>query len=130
GSQEERIVLRSASEPERLLPRPDLRLVDGPSPLSGRLQVLHNGLWRDVCSNSRNWTRADMEVACRQLGWQGGAWAGWYDRRTGPTHPRLLLEAPGCRGTEASLQECDWRSRQLGSGVCDYHPDLGLQCLP
>lgn len=68
----------------------------------------------DGCS----WTRADMEVACRQLGFQGGGWGGWYDRQPGLTHPRLLLEAPHCRGTEATLQECDWGSRQMGAGVC------------
>ncbi|XP_054261454.1 protein bark beetle-like isoform X2 [Macrosteles quadrilineatus] len=130
GLPDQRIVFSSLSEPERSPSLPQLRLVDGPSPLSGRLQILHNGAWRDVCSNSRNWTRADMEVACRQLGWQGGAWGGWYDRQWGVSRPRLLLEAPSCRGNEATLQECDWNSRQLGSGVCDFHPDLGLQCLP
>ena len=31
----------------------DVRLVDGPSPLSGRLQIYHAGHWRSVCTNSR-----------------------------------------------------------------------------
>lgn len=46
-------MLRPMTEPERSAPLPLLRLVDGPSVLSGRLQVLHSGLWRDVCSNTR-----------------------------------------------------------------------------
>lgn len=29
------------------------RLVDGPSPLAGRLQMFHQGKWRSVCTNSR-----------------------------------------------------------------------------
>lgn len=29
------------------------RLVDGPSPLAGRLQLFHQGKWRSVCTNSR-----------------------------------------------------------------------------
>lgn len=29
------------------------RLVDGPSPLEGRLQFMIHGKWRSVCSNSR-----------------------------------------------------------------------------
>ncbi|KAJ4447016.1 hypothetical protein ANN_09004 [Periplaneta americana] len=129
GLPEERIVLTSAVEPKASLTLPQLRLVDGPSILAGRLQIFHNSQWRSVCTNSRNWTRADLETACRQLGFQGGQWWGWVDRQPG-FKPRLLFEEPKCTGTEASLFECDWTSRQLGSGVCDYHPDLGIQCLP
>lgn len=29
------------------------RLVDGPSPLAGRLQLYHADRWRSVCTNSR-----------------------------------------------------------------------------
>ncbi|XP_046838795.1 protein bark beetle [Vespa crabro] len=107
-----------------------VRLVDGPSPLEGRLQLFHRGQWRSVCTNSRNWTRADLETACRHLGFQGGRWWSWIDRQW-PAKPRLLYEQPHCRGTESLLTNCEgWSERQLGGGVCDYHPDLGLSCLP
>nr|XP_003703916.1 PREDICTED: uncharacterized protein LOC100876764 [Megachile rotundata] len=107
-----------------------IRLVDGPTPYEGRLQLFHRGEWRSVCTNSRNWTRADLETACRQLGFQGGRWWSWIDRQW-PAKPRLLYEQPGCKGTEASLTSCEkWSDRQLGGGVCDYHPDLGISCLP
>lgn len=130
GTDEDRIVLRPIFEPERGPNFRTVRLVDGPTPLSGRLQILHHDTWRSVCTNSRNWTVSDLEVVCRDLGFQGGSWGGWIDREPGIPQPRLLLEQPNCRGTEASLQECDWGSRQLGAGVCDYHPDLAVQCLP
>lgn len=104
--------------------------MDGPTPLEGRVQLFHKGSWRSVCTNSRNWTRADYEIACRQLGFQGGKWSGWFDRQW-PASSRLLYEEPQCRGTESSLQDCKhWSSRQLGAGVCDYHPDLAITCLP
>ncbi|XP_046141163.1 protein bark beetle isoform X2 [Osmia bicornis bicornis] len=107
-----------------------IRLVDGPTPSEGRLELFHRGQWRAVCTNSRNWTRADLETACRQLGFQGGRWWSWIDRQW-PAKPRLLYEQPGCRGTETSLTSCEkWSDRQLGGGVCDYHPDLGISCLP
>lgn len=65
-----------------------------------------------------SWTRADLETACRQLGFQGGRWWSWMDRRW-PAKPRLLYEQPGCRGTESSLTSCErWSERQLGGGVC------------
>ncbi|XP_020286537.1 protein bark beetle isoform X2 [Pseudomyrmex gracilis] len=109
---------------------PLIRLVDGPSPLTGRLQLFHRGHWRSVCTNSRNWTRADLETACRQLGYQGGQWWSWIDRQW-PSKPRLLYEDPGCRGIESELTSCErWSERQLGAGVCDYHPDLGISCSP
>ncbi|XP_046801135.1 protein bark beetle isoform X1 [Lucilia cuprina] len=104
-----------------------IRLVDGPTPLEGRLEIFHKGSWRSVCTNSRNWTIIDYEVACRQLGFKGGRFWNWVDR-TPDFKPRLLYELPNCKGTENSLLDCQWSSRQLGSGVCDYHSDIGIQC--
>ncbi|XP_066594103.1 protein bark beetle [Prorops nasuta] len=131
GETEAPILLTAAdtSLEARIEPTKTIRLVDGPTPLEGRLQLLHRGEWRSVCTNSRNWTRADLEIACRQLGYQGGRWWSWIDRQW-PAKPRLLYEQPHCRGTETSLQDCErWSDRQLGAGVCDYHPDLGISCL-
>ncbi|CAH1173589.1 unnamed protein product [Phaedon cochleariae] len=130
GTQDERITLTSSEESSvKNLNFPDIRLVDGPTILSGRVQIRHNGQWRSVCTNSRNWTSFDMATACRQLGFQGGSFQGWHNRQM-PLKPRLLYEQPKCSGTESSLFDCDWDTRQLGSGVCDYHPDFGLECLP
>lgn len=63
------------------------------------------------------------------MGYQGGRFWNWVD----PTYsdvPRLVLEDPKCHGNESSLFECAWDTRQIGSGVCDYHNDIGIQCLP
>uniref|UniRef100_A0A7G3AYY4 Putative scavenger receptor n=1 Tax=Lutzomyia longipalpis TaxID=7200 RepID=A0A7G3AYY4_LUTLO len=105
------------------------RLVDGPTPLEGRLQIFHKGKWRSVCTNSRNWTIPDYEVVCRQMGFQGGRFWNWMDRIQN-FQPRLLYEEPECRGSEDTLFKCSWDRRQLGSGACDYHNDIGVQCLP
>ncbi|KAG7306290.1 hypothetical protein JYU34_008890 [Plutella xylostella] len=130
GDRQREITFTSTEEPiKSVKPIPDIRLVDGPSILAGRVQLLHRGQWRSVCTNSRNWTLHDMETACRQLGFMGGSFYNWIDRQPG-RHARLLYEEPKCKGTEYDLFQCDWNSRQLGSGVCDYHPDLAIQCLP
>ncbi|XP_044255606.1 protein bark beetle isoform X2 [Tribolium madens] len=130
GTENERIVITTAEETSaKNINFPDIRLSDGPTILAGRVQVRHNGRWRSVCTNSKNWTRADMETACRQLGFQGGSFFNWFDRQM-PLKPRLLYEEPKCTGTESSLFDCDWNSRQMGAGVCDYHPDLAIQCSP
>lgn len=70
-----------------------------------------------------------METACRQLGFQGGSFFNWFNREF-PYKSRLLYEEPKCRGTESTIFECQWSSKSLGAGACDYHPDLGIQCLP
>ena len=28
------------------------------------------------------------------------------------------------------MEGCDLSRRQMGSGVCDHHPNLGIRCLP
>ena len=43
-----------------------IRLVDGPTSYQGRVEVCLNREWGSVCDN--NWTTADANVACRQLG--------------------------------------------------------------
>ncbi|KAH8259932.1 hypothetical protein KR038_005318 [Drosophila bunnanda] len=135
GTPTSRIVLKSQSNTANYkLELPDdqekgIRLVDGPTPVEGRLQLYHKGAWRSVCSNSRNWTLLDYGVACKQLGYRGGRFWNWVERTPG-YYPRLLYEQPKCRGGENNLQNCAWTSRQMGAGACDYHNDLGIQCLP
>jgi len=63
------------------------------------------------------------------MGFQGGRFWNWVERLQN-FQPRLSLEEPDCGGTEHSIFECQWDRHQLGSGVCDYHNDLGVQCLP
>ena len=63
------------------------------------------------------------------MGFQGGRFWNWLEKLQN-FDPRLLYEEPDCRGTEHSLFECQWQRRQLGAGVCDYHNDIGVQCLP
>ncbi|XP_040574739.1 protein bark beetle [Lepeophtheirus salmonis] len=104
------------------------RLVDGPTINEGIVQVLEKGKWRSVCTNSRNWTQIDLEVTCRQLGFQGGEWHHWFPHLNDTQ--QILYEDPGCTGLEPRLDLCNWSRRRMGSGVCDHHPNLGIRCLP
>lgn len=36
---------------------PSIRLMEGPTPLIGRLQVYHRSQWRSVCTNSRKYAQ-------------------------------------------------------------------------
>ncbi|XP_072396976.1 protein bark beetle isoform X1 [Diabrotica undecimpunctata] len=129
GTENERITLTTKDDKiSKNVLLPDIRLVDGPTILAGRVQVKHNGQWRSICTNSRNWTNFDTATACRQLGFQGGTFHSWYNRQM-PLKPRILYEEPKCSGRENSIFDCQWDKRQMGSGVCDYHPDLGIECM-
>ncbi|KAF8773809.1 Protein bark beetle like protein [Argiope bruennichi] len=111
----------------RLSEWPDVRLVDGHSVLEGRLQMFYKGKWRSVCTNSKNWTAESLHVMCRQLGFTGGHLYNWFPRNNDSS--QLMYEDPRCAGSESSLTDCpNWKSRQLGSGVCDFHADIGIKC--
>ena len=44
----------------------EVRLIDGPSSLEGRLEVCQDGVWGSVCDDI--WTEENSLVVCRQLG--------------------------------------------------------------
>ena len=45
----------------------DLRIVNGPSELEGRLEICWNETWGTICDGG--WSTFDANVACRQLGY-------------------------------------------------------------
>ncbi|KAI1309113.1 Protein bark beetle [Halotydeus destructor] len=106
---------------------PEARLVDGDLPSEGRLQLKLNDRWHSVCTNSRNWTKVDIDVLCKQIGFADGNWYNWFHRINDSR--QLMFETPSCIGSERELQECSkWNMRQVGSGICDYHMDIGIRC--
>ena len=96
-----------------------MRLVDGPYVHEGIVQVLESGAWRSVCTNSKNWTAADMGVACRQLGFLGGEWHHWHPHLNDTR--QILYQDPG-RG---SLWESGDTTRKP-----HYEPFLQLNITP
>ena len=57
-------------------------------------QVLVKGKWRSVCTNSRNWTSADLTVTCRQLGFTGGEWHHWHQHLNDSNVKQILFQQP------------------------------------
>ena len=99
-----------------------MRLVGGPGPQSGRMEVLHNGAWGTVCSYD-NWDLQEATVVCRQLGYgRAVAALATYGGGSGPIWYDNVL----CSGSEASLTQCS----HPGSGVhfCDHSYDAGVIC--
>ena len=99
-----------------------MRLVGGPGPQSGRMEVLHNGAWGTVCSYD-NWDLQEATVVCRQLGY-GRAVAALveYGGGSGP----IWYGNVRCNGSEASLTQCAHRG--LGVHYCTHSRDVGVIC--
>ncbi|XP_066130594.1 scavenger receptor cysteine-rich domain-containing group B protein isoform X4 [Saccopteryx bilineata] len=100
-----------------------LRLVGGPGPCRGRVEVMYAGSWGTVCDD--DWDFADARVACREAGCGpalGATGLGHFGYGRGP----VLLDNVGCAGTEARLSDCF----HLGWGQhnCGHHEDAGALC--
>ena len=40
---------------------------------------------------------------------------------------KTIVLFAACLGHEKRIEECAWDRRQMGSGVCDRHPNLGIR---
>ncbi|XP_074650699.1 scavenger receptor cysteine-rich type 1 protein M130-like [Tubulanus polymorphus] len=113
----------------------ELRLRDGPSHWSGRLEMFYNRKWGTFCDLNSKTDRLKprsgfAETACRLLGYRSGFGVGHslFGRGTGP----ILMETRTCNSADTSLLTCtdfasNWndvtmecRTKRLELGVVCY----------
>uniref|UniRef100_W5K0Z2 SRCR domain-containing protein n=1 Tax=Astyanax mexicanus TaxID=7994 RepID=W5K0Z2_ASTMX len=89
----------------------EIRLVNGKSFCSGRVEVYYKDQWGTVCDDS--WDINDAAVVCRQMRCGEAL-------RSGPIH----LDNVACSGSENSITGC----RHSSSHNCGHGEDAGVTC--
>ncbi|XP_076673301.1 uncharacterized protein LOC143371719 isoform X4 [Andrena cerasifolii] len=103
----------------------EIRLANGSSPLEGRVEVRHHGVWGTVCDD--DFANAEATVICRSLGYGGRAVAK-KDGFFGPGEGPIWLDEVDCYGNETQLYRCD--HNHWGQHNCDHDEDAGVICTP
>eukprot|EP00057_Strongylocentrotus_purpuratus_P004988 XP_003729931.1 PREDICTED: soluble scavenger receptor cysteine-rich domain-containing protein SSC5D isoform X2 [Strongylocentrotus purpuratus] len=87
----------------------DVRLQDGDSPTSGRIEVNVEGIgWNTICGSS--WNMNDVIVTCRQLGFTGAQMEltrSQFGSGTAPIYKKNI----NCKGNENNLDDCQMSSQ-------------------
>ncbi|XP_029769734.1 scavenger receptor cysteine-rich domain-containing group B protein-like, partial [Terrapene carolina triunguis] len=100
-----------------------LRLVNGSSHCTGRVEVFYNKKWGTVCDDS--WDITDAGVVCRQLGC-GTALSAPGGAQFGRGSDHIWLDNVNCIGTEVALSQC--RAQPWGDNNCNHGKDAGVVC--
>ncbi|XP_030847848.1 deleted in malignant brain tumors 1 protein isoform X1 [Strongylocentrotus purpuratus] len=98
-----------------------VRLVNGPSPNEGRIEILYNDEWNTICDDY--WNLEEAEVVCRQLGYSTdnvvARSSAYYGQGSGP------IQQVRCSGWEETLESCTLTS---GDSLCRHYEDAGVRC--
>ncbi|XP_062588715.1 scavenger receptor cysteine-rich domain superfamily protein-like [Saccostrea cucullata] len=89
-----------------------VRIVNGSSADEGRVEVLINGEWQNVCD--RGWDKMNADVTCKSFGYSGGLPV--LSSLFGQGGGELWLSGINCNGREDSLLKC--RQSTIGSNGC------------
>lgn len=105
----------------------DIRLVDGPSGMEGRLQIYHSGAWGEVCDDYFDGYYSDYHgygpaTVCEQMGYRAGVFLSTYDSPTAT----FVLDDVNCTGSEFRIGDCP--HQPWGTENCGTTEGAGFRC--
>ncbi|XP_008335611.1 deleted in malignant brain tumors 1 protein-like [Cynoglossus semilaevis] len=100
-----------------------IRLVNGTSSCSGRVEVYHNAEWGTICDD--RWGIPEVIVACHEMNC-GNPIAATYKSFYGQGKDQVWMDDVECTGQEKSLADCSHRG--FGEHDCDHSEDAGITC--
>jgi hypothetical protein len=112
----------------------DVRLVNGPTPQAGRLEVYHDSAWGMVCDNGWDGNKDNARVVCTQLGYktdEARTCSASNDYEDGNCFGAGIYGAPQwlygieCRGNETNVVDCP---RSGWGDECDYEDAVSIIC--
>ncbi|KAM4633324.1 scavenger receptor cysteine-rich domain-containing protein DMBT1-like isoform 2-T2 [Polymixia lowei] len=101
-----------------------IKLVNGKSECSGRVEIYHKSQWGTVCDDE--WEMTNAEVVCRQLGC-GQALSYLTNAHFGRGSGPIWLDNVECTGQENALTQCS--HNDFGDNNCGHGEDAGVVCL-
>jgi len=100
-----------------------VRLVGGPSPQEGRLEVRYKGTWGTVCDD--HFDNAAASVVCHMLGYKHtGQFIGSH---YGAGNGTIWLDDIRCDGMERHISECSHGG--WGNHNCGHDEDVAVSCI-
>lgn len=101
-----------------------IRLADGDSLNSGRVEIFFLGEWGTVCDDGFNDNAA--KVACRMLGKPTANALAYGRAYFGEGTGRIVYDDLGCSGDEVDFEHC--HNRGIGNSDCNHYEDAGVRC--
>lgn len=98
----------------------NVRLVNGDSRCSGRVEILHDGQWGTVFGDG--WDLTDASVVCSEMGC-GDAVQVLNGAHFGRGSGKIWMNDVDCSGSECTLKNCT-----SSVSDCDHDKDVGVIC--
>ncbi|XP_052262075.1 uncharacterized protein LOC127865958 isoform X2 [Dreissena polymorpha] len=102
-----------------------IRIVNGTSQQSGRVEVFHNDAWGTVCDD--NFDDMEAKVICRMLGFGTSNAKSLTGAYYGEGQGKIVVDDMYCQGEEVDISDC--KSRPWGtSNTCHHSEDAAVEC--